>query len=93
MFSLFCPRQNFSTCRNALGKIILETLFIQNPKFDGEGKRFGCFSLCFDGVFSTCRNVFPMTFRGFKTKRDLGISIAGGAFSKTALTLNRVFVC
>jgi hypothetical protein len=20
------------------------------------------FSLCFDGVFSTCRNVFPMTF-------------------------------
>lgn len=39
----------------------------------------GCFLLCFYGVISTCRNVFPITFLHVK---KLKIAIAGGAFSK-----------
>ena len=31
----FCLRQNFSACRNALGKIFASTLFIQNLGFHG----------------------------------------------------------
>jgi hypothetical protein len=40
----------------------------------------GIFFLCFDGVISTCRNVFPMTFLGLKTKRELRTSFAAAAF-------------
>jgi hypothetical protein len=43
----FCARQNFFTCKNALGKTFLETLFMQKLVFDGAEKRSWLFSSVF----------------------------------------------
>ncbi|HLN90122.1 MAG TPA: hypothetical protein VK253_08655 [Candidatus Binatia bacterium] len=79
-FSVVLFEVKFFYGRNALGKIFCETLFMQNLKFDGDGKRFGWFFAVFlRGVFYR-RNVFPMTILGLKIKRAHGISVAAGDF-------------
>jgi hypothetical protein len=72
---VFCSRQYFSTCRNVWGKIIFETLFNKKLDFDGAEKGFELFFLCFDEVFSTCRNVLTIAFLHVEKVR---ISIAAG---------------